>query len=437
MSLANEHLNEDGVYLQWMNAQFVDAELLRSLCATMLDVFDYVRVYQWDPQVLFFLGSATPLNVEIDMAMSGRPLSDDRVHYLQKGIGSVEDAVVALTMDHDNVVAFAAGAELITDNFNLMATRSAAAMDSGTTISMNELARLFAPFDPLLQPASFLHRDFPIELDFGYISRRLEGVYLKARAIALADTLLDLGDPEALVMIGLGQQRQGDVQESQRNLLQAIAADPNDQQAKYALLRPWVGRLARGEEPPLRIRETLLSIRGSAATTIRALLAASQSNYQEVANLDEALATVLTTDLWYKDAIKLRVDWRIKVTNEDLQPRLAREATALIDEAIALYQDQEFYSMRLASSYVADDAPEMIETARRLIHIFDLEIELAEDGQIDPDPAELRMKLMQVNAVRTILAGFQNDDRFPAYKRDQLTASIERVSERLLALSEM
>jgi hypothetical protein len=203
------------------------------------------------------------------------------------------------------------------------------------------------------------------------------------------------------------------------------------------LLRPWVSRLARGEEPPLRIRETLLSIRGSAATTIRALLAASQSNYQEVANLDEALATVLTTDLWYKDAIKLRVDWRIKVTNEDLQPRLAREATALIDEAIALYQDQEFYSMRLASSYVADDAPEMIETARRLIHIFDLEIELAEDGQIDPDPAELRMKLMQVNAVRTILAGFQNDDRFPAYKRDQLTASIERVSERLLALSEM
>jgi hypothetical protein len=310
-------------------------------------------------------------------------------------------------------------------------------MDSGTTISMNELARLLTPFDPLLQADSFLHQDFPIQLDFGYVSRRLEGVYMKARAVALADTLLDLGNPEALVMIGLGQQGQGDVQESQRNLLLAIGADPDDQQAKYALLRPWISRLARGEEPPLRIRETLLSIQGSAATTIRALLAASQRNYQEVANLDEDLATVLTTDLWYKDAVKLRVDWRIKATNEDLQPRLAREATALIDEAIALYQDQEFYSMRLASSFVADDAPEIIETARRLIYIFGLEIKLAEDGQINPAPAALRAKLMQVNAVRTVLAEFEDDDRIPAYKRDQLTASIERVSGRLQALSEM
>jgi hypothetical protein len=340
-------------------------------------------------------------------------------------------------MDHANVVAFAAGAELITDNFNLMATRSAAAMDSGTTISMSELAKLLTPFDPLLQADSFLHRDFPVELDFGYIARRLEGVYLKPRAIALADTLLDLRNPEALVMIGLGQQRQGDVQESQRNLLQAIAADPNDQQAKYALLRPWVSRLARGEEPPQRIRETLLSVRGSAALTIRGLLAASQSNYQEVANLDEALAKVLTTDLWYKDAVKLRVDWRIKASNEELQPRLAREATALIDEAIALYQDKEFYSMRLASSYVADNAPEVIETARRLIYIFELEVELAEDGQIVPGAAALRTRLMQVNAVRTVLANFKDDDRIAAYKRDQLTASIEQVSGRLQALSEM
>ena len=437
MSLANEHLSEDGVYLQWMNAQFVDAELLRSLCATMLDVFDNVRVYQWDSQVLFFLGSATPLNVEVDMATTGRPLSDDRVHYLQKGVGSVEDAVVALTMDHDNVVAFAAGAELITDNFNLMATRSAAAMDSGTTITMNELAKLLTPFDPLLQPDSFLHNDFPTQLDFGYISRRLEGVYLKARAIALADTLLKLGNPEALVMIGLGQLGQGEVQESQRNLLRAIDADPNDQQAKYALLRPWVSRLARGEEPPQRIRETLSSIRGTAALTLRGLLAASQNNYQEVANLDEAMATVLTTDLWYKDSIKLRVDWRIKATNEELQPRLAREATALIDEAIALYQDKEFYSMRLASSYVADDAPEIIETARRLIYIFDLEIKLAEDGQINPGPAALRTRLLQVNAVRTVLANFEDDDRIAAYKREQLAASIEQVSGRLQALVEM
>jgi hypothetical protein len=93
--------------------------------------------------------------------------------------------------------------------------------------------------------------------------------------------------------------------------------------------------------------------------------------------------------------------------------------------------------MRLASSYVADDAPEIIETARRLIYIFDREITLAEVGQIAPQPVDLRKKIMQVNAVRTILANFQDDDRIPAYKREQLAASIEQVSERLQALSGM
>ncbi len=68
---------------------------------------------------------------EIDMATSNRPLIDDRVHYLQKGVGSVEDAVLALTMDHDNVVAFAGDATAITDNFNFMATHSAAAAANG------------------------------------------------------------------------------------------------------------------------------------------------------------------------------------------------------------------------------------------------------------------------------------------------------------------
>jgi len=62
MSLAKDHLNPGGVYLQWMNSQFVDEYLLRSLAATMLDVYPFVRVYQWNPEVLFFLGSDESLD---------------------------------------------------------------------------------------------------------------------------------------------------------------------------------------------------------------------------------------------------------------------------------------------------------------------------------------------------------------------------------------
>jgi spermidine synthase len=435
MQIANEHLTDDGVYLQWMNTQFVDADLLRSLSATMLDVFDHVRVYQWDAQVLFFLGSAQPLDVELDMARTGRPLSDDHRFYREMGVGSVEDAVVALTMDHAGVEAFARGAEVITDNFNLMATRSAKVMDDETMIGLLELFELLRPYDPLLQPDSFIHNDFPKNLDFTYVSRRLERLYLKKRAIQLANTLLDLRNPEGLVMIGIGQGSQGETQESQRNLLTAIGADPSSHAARYALLRSWLGRLARGEEPPQRIRETLESIGGTAAVTVQAWLAASQDNWVEVQALDDTLATVLPTDLWYLDTVKLRTDWRIKAS-EDMQPGAARQAVALIDEAIAIYQDPDFYSMRLAAAYIADDMPEIIETARRLIYLFSNEMQLVEDGEIDPTMPMLQSKAQQVAAVRQLLSDVEGDDRVESYKIEELRGSVERIIDRLRAVAE-
>jgi hypothetical protein len=435
MQIASDRLTDDGVYLQWMNTQFVDADLLRSLCATMLDVFDHVRIYQWDAQVLFFLGSAQALDVELDIVRTGRPLSDDPGFYREMGVGGVEDAVVALTMDHANIEYFARGAEVITDDINLMATRSARAMDDEETIGLLELFDLLRPYDPLLQRDSFIHDDFPASLDFTYVSRRLERLFLRKRAIELADTLIDLRNPEGLVMIGIGQASQGDVQESQRNLLLAIGADPSNHAGRYALLRPWFGRLASGENPPQRIRETLETIDGTAAVTVQAWLAAMQGDWDAVRSLDDALAMVAPTNLWYLDSVKLRTDWRVKAPAEE-QPEAAQAAIELIDEAIAIYQDPDFYSIRLAAAYVADTMPEIIETARRLTFIFDNEMGLAEDGEVNPSFPTLQAKARHVAAVEQILAGIEDDDRVEHYKIAELKASIEQSKARLRALAE-
>jgi spermidine synthase len=434
MSLANDHLADDGVYLQWMNTQFINEELLKSLCATMLDVFDYVRVYQWNPQVLFFLGSSAPMDVERDIARTGRPLSDDPVHYVEKGVASVEDVVVALAMDHDNVRAFAAGARPISDNFNQMATESAKAMDSGDVLGITRLGDILAPYDPLLQGSSWLHTDFPVDLNFTYISRRLEGLYMKKRAVELADTLLDLRDVESLIMIGLGQERQGETAESQRNLIRAMRADPDDQQARYALLRQWFSRIATNDDLPELVRRELQAVSGTAAATIQAWVAAANGNIEGVQQLDTELAAVRPTDLWYLDAVKLRADWRIKVKDENLQPQVAREATRLLDNAIAIYQDPDFYSMRLASSFVAGDVLIATETARRLIHMFDQEVARVESGDINPDTRSIIAKMRQVEAVRLILQNLQGDQRIPEYKLASLESAINQVAERLRAL---
>ena len=191
----------------------------------------------------------------------------------------------------------------------------------------------------------------------------------------------------------------------------------------------------RFREPPQRIRETLETIKGTAAVTIDAWVAASQGNWNVVQELDPLLAEALPSDLWYLDTIKLRSDWRIKEPEES-QPESAREAVAMIDEAIAIYQDPEFYSMRLAAAYVAGDLPEIIETARRLIHIFSTEMGFVEDGDIDPTMPMLQAKARHVAAVRQLLSEVEGDDRIESYKVEELRASVEDIIERMQAIAE-
>jgi hypothetical protein len=113
---------------------------------------------------------------------------------------------------------------------------------------------------------------------------------------------------------------------------------------------------------------------------------------------------------------------------------MAREATRLIDNAIAIYQDPDFYSMRLASSFVADDVLDVVETARRLIYIFESEVGRVERGEISPDRRSIISKLRQVEAVRQVLSNLREDDRIPAYKLSSLDAGTSSVVERLRGL---
>ena len=61
-SLVRSHLKPDGVFVQWIGLNFVDEALLRSLAATLVDVFGHVEVYQLGAAPgLLFAASAEPL----------------------------------------------------------------------------------------------------------------------------------------------------------------------------------------------------------------------------------------------------------------------------------------------------------------------------------------------------------------------------------------
>ena len=430
MQLAKDRLNPGGVFLQWMNTQFVTESLLRSLCATILDVYEYVRIYQWTTEVLFFLGSDEPLDIELNLSTTGRPLIDDPIHYVEKGIGSVEDVLTALAMDEANIRRFADGAPLLTDNFNRMATESAVAMEREETLSFGELIELSLPYDPRLQAGSWVHRNFPIDLNFGYISERLERGGYKRHAVELAETLEALNSPESLLLIGMGLERQGEEFESQRILLSALLANPQDDQARFALLRPWLNRLELPNTPGY-VTDLAGRLTGSQAAVVEGWGAAAQQDWQRLVELDSDLARTRPTDQWYLESVKLRADWRIKVTNPEYQPQLAREAKRLIDNAIAIFQDPDFYSMRMAAAFVADDAIDVIETGRRLLYVFDNEVNNAEEGRLDLTPAAVDQKLLQIETIRVVVDQVRRDHDIPGYKTEQLDRELGNIIRRL------
>ena len=433
IALTREHLNPGGVFLQWMNTQFLTEPLLRSLCATLLDVYPYARIYQWQPQILFFLGSDEPFDVERAMAQTGRPLRDDPLHYLGKGIGSVEDLLIALTMDQENVERFAAGASLLTDDFNRMATHSAVAMERNETLSFSSLVDLIVPYSPLLQADSWIHHTFPSDIEYSYISDRLQRMGFKKHAVNLAETLERLGHSDALLLIGMGLERQGENVESQRALFSALRADPENPQTQYAILKPWLSRIAQGDAP-----EYVLDIAGrtsgSAAAVLAGQKAAGEQDWQALVDLDDALAEARPTDLWFLEATRLRADWRIKVTSPGFQPRFAREAKRLIDNAIAIYEEPDFYSMRVAAAFVADDAMDVIETARRLISIFNNTIDRVEEGIFDAPPQAFDVTMRQIDGVRAVVDEIRRSHDIPRYKTEQLDNSLREMISRLEAI---
>jgi len=430
MTLTKEHLNPGGVFLQWVNTQFLTESLLKSLCATLLEIYPHARLYQWQSEELFLLGSDQPLDIERLLAETGRPLRDDPTHYVAKGIGSVEDILIALAMDQENLQLFSGGADVLTDNFNRMATESAAAMESGATLSFEELVDLFVPYSPLLQADSWLHNDFPIKPQFSYISARLVQMGLEKHAVELSKTLERIQSPDSLLLIGLGLERERQRPEAQQVLLSALRSDPTNEQTRYALLKPWLPSLARGDAIEYAT-EIATQSTGSVAAVVEGWKAARNQDWATLVDLDNQLAEATPVDLWYVDATQLRVDWRLKVTTSGYQQQYAREALRLIDNVIALFQDPDFYSMRVVAAFAADDAPEVIETANRLVSIFGLELDRLEQDAITPLPGVIDFKLRQIDTVRALVDDVRRNNDIPRYKTEQLDQSLRELVTRL------
>ncbi len=362
MQLARDHMTDNGVFVQWMNVAFLDERLLRSLSATLLDVFDELRVYRPDPATLVFVAATKPLDIERQMAATGLPLRRTPLHYARFGINTVEDLVAALVLDASGVRELASGASLITDNNNRMATSSV--YELGRGMSPDATGRILAPYDPLQRPDSFVYRELGGALAFDYIARRLA---------AFAPLDASLADRIKRIGAALGDTAQGDyvralgVSVAGRNeagmqaIREAAFMREDSELLRYELVRSRLGEIASGRASSELLIDAEKLTAGAAAVITGTRLAGA-NDWAGLSALDTKLAQARWTDPWYLEAAQLRADWRGRVTTPGRKRQLGDEAIILIDRLAVVTPGVGLYALRARAALAAERPDVLIES---------------------------------------------------------------------------
>ncbi|MCC7462271.1 MAG: fused MFS/spermidine synthase [Gammaproteobacteria bacterium] len=351
MRQARAHLAPGGVFVQWMSAEFLDEGLLRSLLGTVATVFPQVRVYATSPTTLVLLASDAPIGPEVDPGTLRLTLDGAWRHYARIGLHAPEDLVAAMVLDTRGVRAIAAGAPLVTDDDNRLATANR--FSRGDGLDAARVAALIAPYDPLTHAYSLVHRDLGGQLDFAYVWRRVvfwagaDRLPALERLHALAEVL---GDTPRSVQLRHQMAMQLHEPAVAADLLQqALARWPDDPTLHYLAIEPQMARLASGQADAAA-RAHLPYVPEDVRVILDGMSAAAAGQWDRLRALDTRLAVVPWTAPWGLQAARLRCEWRVRVGNAELRPMVGEEGIAIADRALSTQPDLFWYSLRALSA---------------------------------------------------------------------------------------
>ncbi len=322
-SLVRQRLEPRGVFVQWIGLRFVDGDLLRTLVATLADVFSEVEVYQPYPGggVLFLCGDQPLMRV----ADAARGLAASREGWRRMGIFTADDVLVERVLTATGSRRFAAGAPLNTDSRNLLKMRAPRILDA--PLGARGLRLLLAEHDPLAA--------LPAAADGIATVRRLLRRGSPERARRVASGLQDPAQRQvalALTDLAGGRPRLGE-----KALWQTLAAAADGgevetaagAEAFYALLLRRRRDLAEGRVPePLA---ALVDADPRASALVEGWRRLRLGDASAVRRLDPRLAEIDSRHALFGAATALRIAWRQSLG----EGALARQALALIDPALA------------------------------------------------------------------------------------------------------
>ena len=412
VSLARRHLTPGGVYLQWMHTRFVDRELFRTLGATLLDVFEHVRLYRPKTNMVLFLASDAPLEIERELARSGEPLASSAGHFSRLGINDVNDVAAILAADHEGLVDLCRGAPISTDNYNRMATGPRLLESPLGTRGTDEL---LLPLDPLTRD-----RYSDLEIRRSYVAYRLANNGMLGRARAIADSTPDPTErllATALVLRSAGQEAQ-----AAHMLDEALRLDPERQDVAFAVVRPWLGQVTNGGVPE-PVLEAAGHLRGPWAAVVKGWQEVGRGAWSAVKALEADLARASSTDICYSHAAWLRAGWRIKSTADAAIAPASEEALRILDRALAADPWPQNYMMRIEAAVGADRPHVVLQTARIVAGGLDAEW---------PRADERRRQVIRLTSaiLDRIVKRLADDPRVPPHRLEELRALLGELARR-------
>ena len=332
MAMVRDRLSADGVLLQWMSLAFVDEALLRSLVATLTDVFGYVEMYAPYPGAVLFLASREPVQA---WEGSQTALAEETGEFGHAGVVCAEDVLAALELDSAAARGFGEGAPCITDDFNLLQLRSRRVEDEVRS-SWKITDAALAEDDPAVGW---------VELgDAVYLVRKLMTRGNAPRALRLADSIRDAATRANCM--GHIRDWEGKTAAAIGHFREAMKLQPDSQTALFGFVRLQAAELFRRHP---QITEVAARLSDPAKAVIEGWQFASARQVDAVRGLDKRLSAAAATDDWYVDAQRLRARWRVQTKD----PELCREAERILDAFIPRFGSADDLLMRAEASIAA------------------------------------------------------------------------------------
>lgn len=383
IALAKSRLTEGGVLLQWINAAFLDEELLRSVTTTLTSQFKSVLLFHPAPGVLEFLAADIDLEQRFSTSNVAHALKEKDALYSDVGIQSPLDVLAALALTNQGVNELANNSRPITDNFNRLATKS---KSKGGGLAISDIIEITTPYDAICGGSEF-KIGAPATDEFFYIQRQwmlsgfeeraakcLDNQPLSIKAISTAYAMLVQGNHSKAV-----------------ELLELAVKQPQSREAAAYLLAKFslIGR----KSSAIDAAEILSN--PTAMATLDAWTFAQSNQWDRVEDLDKTLSKSAPKDVWYQDAAKLMAEWRIRKAIATAKPTYLKIALAIIDSALSSQWSEELLILRSGTGVLMQRPRLYLSSVDAYLNLISLRDPITTDTQNQKNPDEVTLNRLR------------------------------------------